>query len=73
MYYEIGKYLSEKASAGEYGDGAIIKIAEKIKELYQTHKGFSKRGLYLMIQFYETYKDNQKVQPLVTQLSWTNN
>ena len=73
MYYEIGKYLSEKASAGGYGDGVIIKIAEKIKELYPMLKGFSKRGLYLMIQFYETYKDNQKVQPLVTQLSWTNN
>lgn len=26
-----------------------------------------------MIQFYETYKYNQKVRPLVAQLSWTNN
>ncbi len=26
-----------------------------------------------MKQFYETYKDNQKLSPLVTQLSWTNN
>lgn len=73
MYFEIGKYLSEKVSAGEYGDSVIIKIAQKIKELYPALKGFSKRGLYLMIQFYETYKDDQKVQPLVTQLSWTNN
>lgn len=26
-----------------------------------------------MLQFYKTYKDNEKVTPLVTQLSWTNN
>ena len=26
-----------------------------------------------MIQFYETYKDNEIVSPLVTQISWTNN
>lgn len=26
-----------------------------------------------MIQFYETYRDNLIVSPLVTQLSWTNN
>ena len=26
-----------------------------------------------MIQFYEIYKDNQKVQALLAQLSWTNN
>ena len=25
-----------------------------------------------MKQFYELYKDNEKVSPLVTQLSWTN-
>ncbi|MBQ7995278.1 MAG: hypothetical protein IJ247_03595 [Bacilli bacterium] len=27
MYYEIGGYLSQKVSAGEYGDGVISKIA----------------------------------------------
>ena len=26
-----------------------------------------------MMQFYETYKDNEIVAPLVTQISWTNN
>jgi len=31
-------------------------------------KGFSRRGLYRMKQFYETYKDNEKVSPLVTQI-----
>ena len=73
MYYEIGEYLSKKVSIGEYGDGVISKIADKIKEIYPTLKGFSKRGLYQMIQFYEIYKGNQKVRPLVAQLSWTNN
>lgn len=73
MYYEIGGYLSQKVSAGEYGDGVISKIATKIKEQYPTLNGFSKRGLYQMIQFYEIYNNNQKVRPLVAQLSWTNN
>ncbi|KOA18733.1 hypothetical protein CLHOM_30170 [Clostridium homopropionicum DSM 5847] len=35
-------------------------------------KGFNRRGLYRMKQFYETYKDNKFVSPLVTQISWTN-
>jgi predicted nuclease of restriction endonuclease-like (RecB) superfamily len=73
MYYEVGQYLSTKLSTGEYGDGVISNIAAKIKEQYPTLKGFSKRGLYQMIQFYETYKDNEKVRPLAAQLSWTNN
>lgn len=73
MYYEIGQYLSKKVNAGEYGEGVISKIANKIKEQYPTLNGFSKRGLYQMIQFYEIYKDNQKVWTLLAQLSWTNN
>lgn len=35
-------------------------------------KGFKRRGLYRMKQFYETYKDDEFVIPLVTQISWTN-
>ena len=73
MYYEIGQYLSKKVNAGEYGEGVISKIANKIKEQYPTLNGFSKRNLYLMIQFYEIYKDNQKVRTLSAQLSWSNN
>ena len=73
MYYEIGQYLSKKVNAGEYGEGVISKIANEIKDQYPTLNGFSKRNLYLMIQFYEIYKDNQKVQALIAQLSWSNN
>ena len=35
-------------------------------------KGFNRRGLYRMKKFYEIYKDNDIVTPLVTQISWTN-
>ena len=34
---------------------------------------FSKRGLYLMIQFYDEYVDNEKMRALIAQFSWTNN
>ena len=39
---------------------------------YPGIKGFNRRGLYRMKQFYETYKDDEFVTPLVTQISWTN-
>ena len=44
-----------------------------MKREYPTMKGFNKRGIYRMKQFYETYKDYPFVSPLVTQISWTNN
>lgn len=35
-------------------------------------KGFNRRGLYRMKQFYETYKGNEFVSTLLTQISWSN-
>ena len=72
MYQKVGKFLSEKSKEASYGDGYIDALAAYISEQFPGIKGFSRRGLYRMKQFYETYAGNEKVTPLVTQLSWTN-
>ena len=36
-------------------------------------RGFNRAGIYRMKQFYETYKDNEIVAPLVRQISQTHN
>lgn len=73
LYFEIGKYLSNKISNQKWGSKTISKIADRLKLLYPNIKGYDKRSLYLMIQFYETYKENTIVGPLVPQIGWTNN
>lgn len=44
-----------------------------MKNNYPNIKGFTKRNIERMIQFYKIYKDDEIATPLVTQLSWTNN
>ena len=73
MYWSIGKKLSENAQKSGYGDKYIDNIAKLIHNIHPELKGFNRRGLYRMKQFYEIYYDDQIVSPLVTQLSWTNN
>ncbi len=73
MYWEIGKKLSEKSKDSVYGEHFIDKIAEMLKKTHPELKGFNRRGLYRMKQFYEIYSNDLIVSPLVTQLSWTNN
>ena len=73
MYFEIGKYLSSKVKNEKWGLKIVETISEKIMQHYPKSKGFSRRGLYKMIQFYETYGHNIIVSPLVAQISWTNN
>lgn len=72
MYHDIGKYISEQSKNAEYGDAFVQKLADFFATNNPDLKGFNRRGLYRMKQFYELYKDNEKVSPLVTQLSWTN-
>ena len=72
MYQGIGKFLSEQAEKASYGDNYIDSLSAYIQERFPGIKGFTRRGLYRMKQFYETYAGNEKVSPLVTQLSWTN-
>jgi len=50
----------------------IDATARHINENCPGIKGFMRRGLYRMRQFYEAYKDNAFVSPVVTQISWTN-
>lgn len=73
LYWDFGKYISEKIKNANWGNKTVDKIAEFIKENYPNLKGFNRRGIYRMKQFYETYQDYPIVSPLVTQLSWTNN
>ena len=72
MYWNVGAYLSELCAASSFGDKVIDEVATYIAQKSPDVKGFNRRGLYRMRQFYETYKDDEFVPPLVTQISWIN-
>ena len=73
LYFDIGKYIYELQQNSKYGDKITTKISEFMKKDYPNIKGFTKRNIERMIQFYKIYKDDEIATPLVTQLSWTNN
>lgn len=72
LYWNVGKYISEQMENQNWGSSYIDELAKFISVNCPEIKGFNRRGLYRMKQFYETYKDNEFVSPLVTQISWTN-
>ncbi|MBQ7247454.1 MAG: hypothetical protein IJS22_05135 [Lachnospiraceae bacterium] len=67
-YQRVGRFLSEKAKEANYGDGYIDSLADYIQNQFPGIKGFNRRGLYRMRQFYETYVGKEKVSSLLTQL-----
>ena len=66
MYRDIGEYIGVQSENAEYGDAFVQKPADFFATNYPDLKGFNRRGLCGMKQFYEIYKDNEKVSPLVT-------
>ena len=74
LYWRVGKYISDKISVSEWGDGVVRQLAEYIERNSPETKGFSDKNLWRMKQFYETYNGaDEKLSPLVRQISWTNN
>lgn len=73
MYLDVGKFLYDLQQKSKYGDKITFKAAEFMKTNHPNIKGFTKRNIERMVQFYKTYKDDEIATPLVTQLSWTNN
>lgn len=73
MYWQIGRYISEKAEQEGWGKGVVQDFAQFLKQTYPTASGFSAQNIWRMKQFYETYKCNEKLSPLVREITWSNN
>ncbi len=73
LYYNVGKYLAEVSTKYKWGDGYIDNIASFIAAESPSIKGFDRRNLYRMKQFYLTYPDPEFVVTLSSQLSWSSN
>lgn len=73
LYWEIGKTISKKTDTQAWGKSVVKELAVYIKHQDPTSKGFSDKNLWRMKQFYETYKNDQKLSALTRQLPWTHN
>lgn len=73
MYWEIGRIVSEKAASDGWGKSTVSSLAVFLQSKMPNTSGFSDKNIWRMKQFYETYKGNQKLSPLVREISWTNN
>jgi predicted nuclease of restriction endonuclease-like (RecB) superfamily len=73
LYWTLGEHISQRVAADGWGQGTVNALAEHIGKRRSNAIGFSPRNLWRMRQFYETYRGQPKLSPLVTELSWTHN
>ncbi len=58
LYWNIGKYISEKVKNSDWGKGVVVELAQYIKLQEPEIRGFSDKNLWRMKQFFETYKNS---------------
>ncbi len=73
LYWKIGEYISQRVASEKWGDAVVKNLAEFIARTERGAKGFSDKNLWRMRQFYEVYRDEPKLSPLVREIGWTQN
>jgi predicted nuclease of restriction endonuclease-like (RecB) superfamily len=71
LYWRIGEYISRKLEAAAWGEGVVDKLAQYIQRRQPNLRGYTRRNLFRMRQFYDAYRGQKKVSALLTQLPWT--
>lgn len=71
LYWQVGGYISRKIENAEWGDAVVAQLAEHLAYTQPGLRGFTRRNLFRMRQFYETYRGDEKVSAVLTQLPWT--
>lgn len=74
LYWEIGKSISNKLRASDWGSSIVDKLSTDLKREFPNQKGFSRSNLFSMRKWFEFYamesRNFAKVQQLVGQISW---
>lgn len=69
----VGAYISRKIENAEWGDAVVSQLAAHLARTQPGLRGFTRPNLFRMRQFFEAYRHDEVVSPLVRQLPWTHN
>ena len=73
LYWDIGKSIVSKQQEKGWGKSVVKNLSQELQKEFVGIKGFSVQNLWNMRQFYLEYNNNEKLQPMVGEISWTKN
>lgn len=74
LYWEIGKDISERQENADWGSKFIEQTAIELKNEFPEIRGFSRRNLYAIKQWYNFYSEKYPFMPQsVAQIPWGHN
>src|SRR3990167_7360536 len=73
LYLDIGKSIVAKQENLGWGKAIVETLAKDLQKEFSGIQGFSSANLWRMRNFYLAYQKNEKLAPLVREISWTKN
>jgi predicted nuclease of restriction endonuclease-like (RecB) superfamily len=73
LYWDIGRLIANRKEGETWGRSVVENLAKDLRTEFPGVGGFSAANLWRIKQFYETYAHDEKLAPLVREISWTKN
>jgi len=73
LYWDIGRMIVERQHDARHGAAIAEQLAADLRAEFPGVGGYSRRNVFYMREFYLSYRELPKVQPLVAQIGWTQN
>ena len=74
LYWDMAAQIVEKQKQTSWGDGFLERLSKDLQSEFPDIKGFSKRNLELMRQWYKFWSEESSItQQLVSQIPWGHN
>ncbi|MBQ9004500.1 MAG: DUF1016 family protein [Eggerthellaceae bacterium] len=73
LYWSIGEMICARQEAEGWGRSVVVGLSDELQRRFPGAKGYSAANLWRMRNFYLTYKDSEKLAPLVREIGWASN
>src|SRR5580700_9883708 len=73
LYWDIGRLINQRQQGETWGRSVVENLARDLRAEFPGIGGFSAANLWRIKQFYEAYARDEKLAPLVREISWTKN
>jgi predicted nuclease of restriction endonuclease-like (RecB) superfamily len=73
LYWDIGRLIVQRQEGETWGRAVVENLAKDLRAEFPGVGGFSAANLWRINKFYEAYAKDEKLAPLVREISWTKN
>lgn len=73
LYWEIGKSIADKQQEHAWGKSIVETLSKDLQTEFPGVQGYSADNLWRMRKFFLHYQANEKLAPLVQEISWSHN